>query len=203
MPSEKQIAANRSNSKKSTGPKTQIGKARSRQNAWKHGLTAEEIVIRGETPDDFNVFRDGLMADFDPQGTMECELVDRLAGLLWRLRRVPSVEAQVMSGILGRIFMNWDISSFTDQELDQLEELAIKAEDAPSRESAQGQPFGIADNSETRLEARRRRANEMLSVVTRHETGLMNAVMKTLSLLHGLQSARLAKTQATRTIEGQ
>ena len=45
MASSRQIAANRANAKRSTGPKTEQGKARSRMNAWKHGLTAEDIVI--------------------------------------------------------------------------------------------------------------------------------------------------------------
>jgi len=38
MATEKQIAANRRNAKKSTGPRTQEGKARSRMNALRHGL---------------------------------------------------------------------------------------------------------------------------------------------------------------------
>ena len=39
MASEKQIEANRRNALKSTGPKTQAGRARSRMNALKHGLS--------------------------------------------------------------------------------------------------------------------------------------------------------------------
>ena len=39
MASEKQIAANRANAKRSTGPKTIAGKRRSSQNAYMHGLS--------------------------------------------------------------------------------------------------------------------------------------------------------------------
>ena len=50
MASEKQRVANRANAKRSTGPKTETGKALSRMNAHKHGLTAETIVIGDEDP---------------------------------------------------------------------------------------------------------------------------------------------------------
>ena len=39
MASEKQIQANRKNAKNSTGPKTAAGRARSRRNALRHGLS--------------------------------------------------------------------------------------------------------------------------------------------------------------------
>lgn len=39
MASEKQIAANRANAKRSMGPKTAVGKSRSRRNAFRHGLS--------------------------------------------------------------------------------------------------------------------------------------------------------------------
>ena len=40
MASERQIAANRENAKRSTGPRTEAGKLRSSRNAFKHGLSS-------------------------------------------------------------------------------------------------------------------------------------------------------------------
>ena len=44
MTSARQIAANRRNAAKSTGPKSAKGKERSRRNALRHGLTAETVI---------------------------------------------------------------------------------------------------------------------------------------------------------------
>jgi len=43
MASKRQIKANRANAKRSTGPKTAIGKVRSSRNALRHGLARSEI----------------------------------------------------------------------------------------------------------------------------------------------------------------
>ena len=43
MTSERQIAANRRNAEKSTGPRTKTGKQRIRRNAYRHGLAARPI----------------------------------------------------------------------------------------------------------------------------------------------------------------
>ena len=56
--SEKQIAANRVNSKKSTGPKTARGKARSAMNATTHGLTSKTVAMLAE---DSIAFQNRLM----------------------------------------------------------------------------------------------------------------------------------------------
>ena len=45
MASERQIAANRRNAKKSSGPRSAVGKARSRRNALRHGLAIASRTI--------------------------------------------------------------------------------------------------------------------------------------------------------------
>ncbi len=49
MTTEAQVAANRLNAQKSTGPRTPEGKGVVSQNAVKHGLLAREGVLRGKT----------------------------------------------------------------------------------------------------------------------------------------------------------
>ena len=57
MASRRQIAANRRNARKSTGPRTSAGKLRSRSNALKHGLTAETVITVFENPKDYASIR--------------------------------------------------------------------------------------------------------------------------------------------------
>src|SRR6266700_1787349 len=92
MTSLKQIEANRRNSLKSTGPKTEAGKQASRCNAVRHGLTAETVIGALEDAEDYKAFEEAIAADYDAQSAVERELVLRLAGLLWRLRRATTIE---------------------------------------------------------------------------------------------------------------
>jgi hypothetical protein len=62
-------------------------------NAVKHGLTAKYIVIAEEYRADFEALRADLEAEMQPTTRLQHELIDRLAGLLWRLRRVALLEA--------------------------------------------------------------------------------------------------------------
>ena len=92
MTSLKQIAANRLYSFKSTGPRTQEGKQRSRCNALRHGLTAETVVTALESAADYQAYEAVIAADYGPCTATEREVVSRLASVLWRLRRSTSIE---------------------------------------------------------------------------------------------------------------
>jgi hypothetical protein len=96
MTSARQIAANRRNAAKSTGPKSTQGKERSRRNALRHGLTAEKVIAALEDTEDYKAFEEAIVADFNAQSAVERELVLRLAGLLWRLRRTTRIESRLV-----------------------------------------------------------------------------------------------------------
>jgi hypothetical protein len=93
MTSVKQIEANRRNSLKSTGPISSAGKERSRANAWRHGLTAETVIVSLDDAEDYEAFQEAVVADYDATTAVERELVLRLASVLWRLRRASAIEA--------------------------------------------------------------------------------------------------------------
>jgi hypothetical protein len=100
----RQTEANRCNATKSTGPVTNPGKQRSRDNAVRHGLTAETVIQPLEDAKDYKAFELSVTADLDARTAVERELVLRLAGLLWRLRRATAIETgllQIHSGNEG------------------------------------------------------------------------------------------------------
>lgn len=108
MASEKQIAANHENAKKSTGPKTAAGKQKSKMNALKHGLRAEAHVLPDESTEEFETFVKGLVAYLTQieekhwhMAPWPVEAAKRIALNLWRLRRVERVEAGIYA--LGMI----------------------------------------------------------------------------------------------------
>ena len=99
MASVAQIQANRSNAQKSTGPRTAQGKAVASQNAVKHGLLAEQVVIHGEDPAQFDLYREGMLAELAPVGAVEEMLAERAVSLAWRLRRAERLHSAVFATV--------------------------------------------------------------------------------------------------------
>jgi hypothetical protein len=99
--SEKQIEANRQNALKSTGPKSDEGKAKSRMNALRHGLTAGQAVLPHENEDDYEKLRDGMLESYAPENSAEQALVEELANAYWRLMRLHRVETRYWDNLGG------------------------------------------------------------------------------------------------------
>jgi hypothetical protein len=59
-------------------------------------LTAETVIDGLEDSEDYRAFETAVIADYDAQTAVERELVLRLASLLWRLRRIISIETDLL-----------------------------------------------------------------------------------------------------------
>lgn len=97
----KQRAANRANSGKSRGPKTQLGKAKSSMNAAKHMILARvspaHMKELRENPAEFEKLRQSLVRAFRPEDEFQSVLVDDMAGIRWRLARLRRAEAGILA----------------------------------------------------------------------------------------------------------
>lgn len=97
MTSEHQIAANRLNAQKSTGPQTPEGRAAVRLNSVKHGLSAETLVLAGEDESEFTALHDALRHEHRPATPTEDALVRQLAMAIWRQIRLFHTEGAFLS----------------------------------------------------------------------------------------------------------
>src|ERR1700722_14620910 len=76
--STRKIESNRRNAKKSTGPKTSRGKARSSWNSTRHGLLSKKVPdIEGQGKKQFARLLTSLRLDLEPIGTLEELLVEK------------------------------------------------------------------------------------------------------------------------------
>jgi hypothetical protein len=95
--SEARVNANRINAQKSTGPKTPEGKAKSRRNGLKHGLTGDGIVLPKADASEVDVRAAALMAELDPKTTLGSILVGQIATLSVRMERGAKREEEALA----------------------------------------------------------------------------------------------------------
>ena len=90
--------ASRRNGATSRGPKTPEGKARSAQNALKHGLRAQKyVVLPDEDAAAFKALEAALMEELAPEGALQTVLAKRVVAASWRLERAERLEAELFA----------------------------------------------------------------------------------------------------------
>ena len=91
-------ATNRGNSLRSTGPRSQEGKARSSQNSLRYGFLSSELLLPEEDPKALSKLRERIRDNFKPVGPVEQILVERIVNVLWRLGRLHRIESALLAG---------------------------------------------------------------------------------------------------------
>jgi len=93
--SEAQLAANRANAQKSTGPVTDEGKAKSSLNAVKTGLTGRTVLLPTDDAVIYQQHLDRNFLEFSPGSDREHSLVQTIADAEWRLLRIHPLESSL------------------------------------------------------------------------------------------------------------
>ena len=167
MSSEKKIKANRLNSKKSTGPKSEAGKRRSSLNSIKHGLTCEKNVAVGENKQEFEDLKKDVLKQF-PIFDLVSELyVRKIINFEWSIRRYQTIE----TGTFSRESLDYNQSanlSIKDYYLDSSEltnddqKVLVRSTELPSvafmRDANAGNLFMKLNTIDGRLYSRLRTA---------------------------------------------
>jgi hypothetical protein len=86
--------ASLANSAKSTGPVTPEGKALSAQNALRHGVLAQSIVLDSESAECFSDVLSTLQEELQPATSIESRYVETMALAEWRRLRLICLEKE-------------------------------------------------------------------------------------------------------------
>jgi hypothetical protein len=73
--------------------KDKLGMMASRFNAVRHGVLSEHTVLPWEDEAEYTRLLDALVEEYAPRGPTEDHLVEEIAGIIWRKRRLRVAEA--------------------------------------------------------------------------------------------------------------
>ncbi len=130
MTSAAQIKANQENSKLSTGPKTESGKQAVSNNGITHGIISNRLLPH-ENKDEYQDLVDSLLLELKPVGSLESALVEKIAIILWRQKRLVKAEVaraelqQTDKDILESINTALGYSNYGDNKLEQKDLVSV------------------------------------------------------------------------------
>jgi hypothetical protein len=183
---EAQMNANRENAQKSTGPRSEAGKANSSRNATKHGLTAANPLLPGEDPANLEILFNNLCCTFRPVGEGEELLIHRVAEAQWRLKRVLLHEAGIYRDNVYAI-----------QQKDQFRDLRYHRKKADAEASGEPLPVPPTPPDPEDLAARVFNMDcagpNALIKLTRYESSIERSIDRSLRQLKAFQAARKAQ----------
>jgi len=107
----KQITANKLNAQKSTGPRTENGKAWARRNAIKHGLRSVDVITVGENPSEFEQFNQQMLKELQPVDLFSMQLVNKIVITAWNLKRSDKIQ----SGILAYEMQSYEADEYKNK----------------------------------------------------------------------------------------
>ena len=96
MSSTRRIDSSRANGARSHGPATAEGKQRSAQNAMRHGLLAQCIVLKAEEREGYDALLNLHLDRLQPDDGIEFGFIEEMAASYWRMRRAWTIETRML-----------------------------------------------------------------------------------------------------------
>jgi len=157
------------------GPSTARGRAAVRHNALKHGLSSDAPVIpERESDEEWQRHLDGTIESLQPEGHLEAVLAERIASLLWRLKRAVRYETEMTSQYIHDI----------PDDIAVAAKYAKGALKIPTEESITLDKIGAL------ITRRLLPSGEVLDRIMRYEAHLHRQLTQTLHELEALQARR-------------
>lgn len=194
MATKKQIEANRRNALMSTGPRSLAGKAKSSQNAVKHGLTATRGLLPGESEEEFRQVRGAMFATMSPEGALESQLLEHAVELMWRLRRVPTFETALLEWTAHYQAAQYDGTEPVDLD-------TIEGRNDPDPFTAQP-PSDLQDRLRLGRVFDALLSADLTGRLARYENGLQRRLSNTLKDFREMQTLRIEMNRARLEAEG-
>jgi hypothetical protein len=190
--------ANRVNAKKSTGPRSELGRRRASLNRLLHGLRASTPVLPGEDPNELDELMRRVVTDVQPQGVIEEFMAERVAMGMWRLRRAERAELGVLANHLLTIEAKRADRDRGRYEFDAFEQMiAPKATITDETGRAATEQLGeIETEAEDDLPtlgqalAQEASGSGTIDLATRYKTAAERSLFRTLHELRDLQAKR-------------
>jgi hypothetical protein len=119
--------SNEKRDSKATGPRTELGKQRASRNATKHGVFSIVVVLPDESRAEYGGLLAGLREAFQPEGAVEELLVEKLATITWRQRRLLLAESAEIRKNME--FVGWDERNRERTDADEIVEQLCELND--------------------------------------------------------------------------
>ena len=95
MSTPAQIEANRANSQRSTGPRTEDGKRASAANATREGLTSARHIVRPGEEAHYEAMRANLTKELEPEGEFQTQCFEVIVHAAWNIQRCIVLEGEL------------------------------------------------------------------------------------------------------------
>ncbi len=183
--SEAQIRANQANAAKSTGPRTAEGKAASRANSYKHGMTGNGVVMPPDEAEAVDRRYAAFYSELQPADSLGMTLLKRAATLAVRMEKCAERDMAERAERVTRAIHECDIPT----DLEPAEATRLRAEAGRKAAFDPSKEATLARNYEAAAERGFFRAlKEFRLAQQSHKARTREAAEESEAAIHGLGS---------------